>query len=169
MHHYPWCLGLRPRPCPISCRQNIYFCLIRRLVRQKYHILSPLHNKEHSSVHQISLFREACREPTRGIYRLTKNWARRTRLGDIIPPKTRKRLQSPRKRDTSSHCSKLSSTYVSLACTDFQQPYRWKTLSFTPLFAIVMASPDLRECKPNLDGSTPRLCRSQRKAPLIVE
>ena len=37
---------------------------------QKYDILSPLHNKEHSRVHQISLFREACREPTRGIYSL---------------------------------------------------------------------------------------------------
>ena len=37
LHHYPWCLGLRPRPCRISCRQNIYFCLIRRLIRQKYH------------------------------------------------------------------------------------------------------------------------------------
>ena len=39
LHHYPWCLGLRPRPCRISCRQNIYFCLICRLNRQKYHIL----------------------------------------------------------------------------------------------------------------------------------
>ena len=37
LHHYPWCSGLRPRPCCISCRQNIYFCLIRRLIRQKYH------------------------------------------------------------------------------------------------------------------------------------
>ena len=37
LHHYPWCSGLRPRPCRISCRQNIYFCLIRRLNRQKYH------------------------------------------------------------------------------------------------------------------------------------
>ena len=25
--------------CRISCRQNIYFCLIRRLNRQKYHIV----------------------------------------------------------------------------------------------------------------------------------
>ena len=39
LHHYPWCSGLRPRPCRISCQQNIYFCLIRRLNRQKYHIL----------------------------------------------------------------------------------------------------------------------------------
>ena len=38
LHRYPWCSGLRPRPCRISCRQNIYFCLIRRLIRQKYHI-----------------------------------------------------------------------------------------------------------------------------------
>ena len=39
LHHYPWYLGLRLRPCRISCQQNIYFCLIRRLNRQKYHIL----------------------------------------------------------------------------------------------------------------------------------
>ena len=39
LHHYSWCSGLRPRPCRISCRQNIYFCLIRRLIRQKYHFL----------------------------------------------------------------------------------------------------------------------------------
>ena len=31
-------------------------------------IYSPLHNKLHSNVNQISLFREACREPTRSIY-----------------------------------------------------------------------------------------------------
>ena len=40
LHHYPWCSGLRPGPCRISCRQNIYFCLIRRLNRQKYHFSS---------------------------------------------------------------------------------------------------------------------------------
>ena len=27
--------GLVPRPCCISCRQNIYFCLLRGLIRQK--------------------------------------------------------------------------------------------------------------------------------------
>ena len=27
--------GLGPRPCCISCRQNIYFCLLRGLIRQK--------------------------------------------------------------------------------------------------------------------------------------
>ena len=36
LHHYPWCSGLRPRPSRISCRQNLYFCLIRRLYLQKY-------------------------------------------------------------------------------------------------------------------------------------
>ena len=36
LRHHPWCSGLRPRPCRISCRQNLYFCLIRRLYRQKY-------------------------------------------------------------------------------------------------------------------------------------
>ena len=41
-HHYPWCSGLRPRPCRISCRQNIYFCLIRRLIRPKYHNVKTL-------------------------------------------------------------------------------------------------------------------------------
>ena len=81
-------------------------------------------------------------------------------LGDIIPPKRTR---------TSSRCSRLSSTYVSLACSDFQRPCRWKTLSFTPLFAAIVAPPDRRECKPNLDGSGRRLCRSWQKAPLIVE
>ena len=36
LHHYPWCLGLRPRPCCISHQLNIYFCLIFRLNCQKY-------------------------------------------------------------------------------------------------------------------------------------
>ena len=27
--------GLVPRPCGISCRQNIYCCLLRGLIRQK--------------------------------------------------------------------------------------------------------------------------------------
>ena len=41
LHHYPLCLGLRPRSCCISCQQNIYFgCLICRLNRQKYHFHS---------------------------------------------------------------------------------------------------------------------------------
>ena len=39
LHHYPRCSDLRPRPFRISCRQNIYFCLIRRVIRQKYHFL----------------------------------------------------------------------------------------------------------------------------------
>ena len=36
-------------------------------------------------------------------------------------------------------------------------------------FEIYDSDPDLRECKTNLDGSTPRLCRTQRKATLTVE
>ena len=32
-----------PRPCCISCRQNIYFCLLRRLIRQKQHFTN-VHN-----------------------------------------------------------------------------------------------------------------------------
>ena len=81
-------------------------------------------------------------------------------LGDII---------SPKRTRTSSRCSRSSSTYVSSACSDFQRSCRWKTLSFTPLFTALVAPPDRRECNPNLDGSGPRLCRSWRKAPLIVK
>ena len=33
--------GLVPGPCCISCRQNIYFCLLRRLIRQKQHFSHP--------------------------------------------------------------------------------------------------------------------------------
>ena len=49
LHHYPWCSGLRPRPCHISCRQNIYFYLIRRLIRQKYHNSYGIKSPSHSS------------------------------------------------------------------------------------------------------------------------
>ena len=42
LHHYSWCSGLRLRACRILCRQNIYFCLIRRLSRQKYHFLAAI-------------------------------------------------------------------------------------------------------------------------------
>ena len=38
MHHYPWCSGLRSRPCRISCRQKYLFLpYSHTLFRQKYH------------------------------------------------------------------------------------------------------------------------------------
>ena len=43
----------------------MYF--IVRLTQEKFSILSPLHNKKHRSVNQISLVWDACLEPTRGI------------------------------------------------------------------------------------------------------
>ena len=54
--------------CPNNC--GVVFLWKYTLVFEKLFILSPLHNKQHSILHQISLFREACREPTRGIYSL---------------------------------------------------------------------------------------------------
>ena len=59
--------------------------------------------------------------------------------------------------------SKASGLSCCLQCkmkSSQQRPCRWKTLSFTPFFATRVAPVDLRECKPNLDGSTPRPCRS---------
>ena len=68
-HHYPWCSGLRPRPCRISCRQNIYFCLIRRLIRQKYHFsVYPLVNHVLQSFRKLAISKKTKQNPLNCIF-----------------------------------------------------------------------------------------------------
>ena len=60
LHHYPWCSGLRPGPCRISCRQNIYFCLIHWLNRQKYHFSSFFTRARCANLSYLLLIWPAC-------------------------------------------------------------------------------------------------------------
>ena len=76
LHHYPWCSGLRPRPCRISCRQNIYFCLIRRLIRQKYYFLIRcwpcFYFPKWVGVAELQLFRQLNHAFSYGIFLFTR-------------------------------------------------------------------------------------------------